>query len=78
VPLCAARAPLRWGCRRVWDPLAVKGYDTSATKLACYSEAGFDVGLHDAAHADSRMQLFGLDVLYSCGRRSGRGRRLYS
>jgi hypothetical protein len=25
--------------------------------------AGFDVGLRDAAHADPRMQLFGLDVL---------------
>ena len=37
--------------RRARDLLAVKGYDTSATKLACYSRAGFDVGLRDAARA---------------------------
>ena len=28
---------------RTRDLLAVKGYDTDATKLACYSGAGFDV-----------------------------------
>jgi uncharacterized protein len=50
--------------RRARDLLAVKGYDTSATKLACYSGAGFDVGLRDRARADPRMQLFGLDALY--------------
>jgi hypothetical protein len=50
--------------RRARDLLAVKGYDTSTTKLACYSGAGFDVGLRDAARADPRIQLFGLDALY--------------
>jgi hypothetical protein len=45
--------------------------------LACYSGAGFDVGLRDAARADPRMQLFGLDVLYSCDRRSGHGGALF-
>ena len=50
---------------RARDLLAVKRYDTSATKLARYSGAGFDVGVRDAAPADPRVQLFGLDVLYS-------------
>jgi hypothetical protein len=62
--------------RRARDLLAVKGYDTSATQLAYYSRAAFDVGLRDAAHADPRMRLSGLDVLYSCDPRSGHGRRL--
>ena len=46
---------------RARDLLAVKGYNTSATKLACYSGSGFDVGLRDAARADPGIQLFGLD-----------------
>jgi hypothetical protein len=62
--------------RRARGLLAVKGYDTSATQLACYSGEAFDVGLRDAAHADPRMRLFGLDVPYSCDPRSGHGRRL--
>jgi AAA+ ATPase superfamily predicted ATPase len=50
--------------RRARDLLAVKGYDMSATRLACYSGAGFDDELDDAARADARVQLIGLDTLY--------------
>ena len=50
--------------RRARDLLAVKGYDTSATRLACYSGAGFDPGLSDVAAADPVVQLVGLDTLY--------------
>jgi hypothetical protein len=50
--------------RRARDLLAVKGYDTSATRLACYSGARFDPELIDIARADPRVQLVGLDRLY--------------
>lgn len=50
--------------RRARDLLAVKGYDTSATRLACYSAAGFDRELSDLAAADPVVQLIGLDRLY--------------
>ncbi len=50
--------------RRARDLLAVKGYDTSATRLACYSGAGFDRELSDLAAADPVVQLIGLDRLY--------------
>jgi uncharacterized protein len=50
--------------RRARDLLAVKGYDTSATRLTCYSGAGFDGGLRDVARTDTRVQLIGLDALY--------------
>ena len=50
--------------RRARDLLAVKGYDTSATRLACYSGAGFDAALREAARTDTRVQLVGLDALY--------------
>jgi hypothetical protein len=53
--------------RRARDLLAVKGYDASATMRACYSGAGFDVGLRDAARADPRMQLFGLTCTATTG-----------
>jgi len=49
---------------RARDLLAVRGYDTSATRLTCYSGAGFDRELRDLARADPRVQLVGLDVLY--------------
>jgi uncharacterized protein len=49
--------------RRARDLLAVKGYDTRATQLTCYSGAGFDPALGDAA-ADPHIQLVGLDHLY--------------
>jgi hypothetical protein len=42
----------------------VKGYDTSVTRLTCYSGATFDPGLCDAASADPLVQLVGLDTLY--------------
>jgi hypothetical protein len=43
--------------RRARDLLAVKGYDTSARRLACYSGAGFDPDLVNlAANADFRAQ----------------------
>jgi hypothetical protein len=51
--------------RRARDLLSVRGYDTTATRLACYSGAGFDVGLRDAARADHNIMLIGLDDLYS-------------
>jgi AAA+ ATPase superfamily predicted ATPase len=50
--------------RRARDLLAVKGYDTSATRLSCYSGAGFDAALHEVAAADPLVLLIGLDTLY--------------
>ncbi|MBO0803327.1 MAG: ATP-binding protein [Nocardiopsaceae bacterium] len=50
--------------RRARDLLAVKGYDTSATMLTCYSGAGFDHDLRDESRRDSQVQLVGLDTLY--------------
>jgi AAA+ ATPase superfamily predicted ATPase len=44
--------------------LAVKGYDTSGTVLACYS-GGFDADLTDAARYRQDLLLIGLDQLYS-------------
>jgi hypothetical protein len=55
--------------RRARDLLAVKGYDTSATRLSCYSGAGFDPALREVAAADPLVLLIGLDTLY--GRTSG-------
>jgi hypothetical protein len=51
--------------RRARDLLAVKGYDTSGTKLACYSGAGFAPELVDLAAADPAILLVGLDLLYA-------------
>jgi hypothetical protein len=51
--------------RRARDLLAVKGYDTSTTRLTCYSGAGFDDDLHAEAHRDKLVQLVGLDTLYA-------------
>jgi uncharacterized protein len=50
--------------RRAADLLSVKGYDTRGIRLACYSGAGFDASLHDAARADPRVCLIGIDTLY--------------
>ena len=50
--------------RRAASLLSVKGYDTSGTRLACYSETGFDSSLRDAARADTRIRLVSLDTLY--------------
>jgi len=50
--------------RRARDLLAVKGYDTSATRLTCYSGAGFDDDLRAEARRDSLVQLAGLERLY--------------
>jgi AAA+ ATPase superfamily predicted ATPase len=50
--------------RRAASLLSVKGYDTSAARLACYSGAGFDHSLRDAARADRRVRLVSLDTLY--------------
>ncbi|MGH3246564.1 MAG: AAA family ATPase, partial [Trebonia sp.] len=50
--------------RHARDLLAVKGYDTSATRLTCYSGAGFDDDLRTEAGHDNRIQLVGLDTLY--------------
>ena len=49
--------------RRARALLAVKGYDTNATTLACYSGAGFDPALLAAAR-DGDVLLVGLDRLY--------------
>jgi AAA+ ATPase superfamily predicted ATPase len=51
--------------RRARDLLAVRGYDTSTTKLTCYSGAGFDDGLRAEARRDNLIQLVGLDTLYA-------------
>lgn len=50
--------------RRARDLLSVKGYDTAATVLACYSGAGFSEALTSQAAADPRILLVGLDRLY--------------
>jgi uncharacterized protein len=55
---------------RARDLLAVKGFDTRDTKLACYSGAGFTPEL--AASRAQDITLIGLDQLYG-GRLSGRG-----
>ena len=44
--------------------LTVKGYDTTATTLACYSGAGFDAALTAAAE-DGDVLLVGADRLYA-------------
>ena len=51
--------------RRARDLLAVKGYDTSTTRLTCYSGAGFDNDLRAEAQRDKLIQLVGLDTLYA-------------
>lgn len=49
---------------RARDLLAVKGYDTTDTVLACYSGAGFDDGL-PASTRDSRVTLIDAARLYT-------------
>ena len=53
--------------RRARALLAVKGYDTNATTLACYSGAGFDPA-SPAAARDGDVLLVGLDRLYQPAR----------
>lgn len=50
--------------RRARDLLAVKGYDMTSTRLTCYSGAGFDVALAEAASADPHVRLVDLGDLY--------------
>jgi AAA+ ATPase superfamily predicted ATPase len=50
--------------RRARGLLAVKGYDTNATRLTCYSGAGFDSDLREVADAEPLVLLVGLDELY--------------
>jgi hypothetical protein len=50
--------------RRARDLLAVKGYDTHASRLTCYSGAGFAPELGNVAAADTLVQLIGLEALY--------------
>jgi len=49
--------------RRARALLAVKGYDTTTTTLACYSGAGFEPALQEAERTGEVM-LVGLDQLY--------------
>ncbi|WP_436492145.1 ATP-binding protein [Actinokineospora sp. HUAS TT18] len=49
---------------RARDLLAVKGWDTRSTKLACYSGAGFTDELRTAAAADGRILLIDLEQIY--------------
>jgi hypothetical protein len=51
--------------RRARDLLAVKGYDTRATKLTCYTGAGFDDELRAEARTDKLIQLVDLETLYA-------------
>ncbi|MBO0803677.1 MAG: ATP-binding protein [Nocardiopsaceae bacterium] len=51
--------------KRARDLLAVKGYDTSRTILACYSGNGFTDDLKTAAAADAGIRLIGLGQLYA-------------
>jgi len=50
--------------RRARALLSVKGYDTAGTTLACYSGAGFDPALADAARGGDVL-LVGADQLYA-------------
>jgi hypothetical protein len=50
---------------RARDLLAAKGFDTTLTRLACYSGAGFDQRLRTAAGADDRLLLVDLSTLYA-------------
>jgi len=50
--------------RRARALLGVKGYDTAGTVLACYSGAGFEEALQDAA-SDGDVLLIDLDRLYA-------------
>jgi uncharacterized protein len=50
---------------RARDLLSVKGYDTAATVLACYSGVGFSEALTSQATTDRRIVLIGLDRLYA-------------
>ena len=50
--------------RRARDLLSVRGYDTRDALLACYSGAGFDADLHNAARAGQHVKLIGLGDLY--------------
>jgi hypothetical protein len=50
--------------RRARDLLSVKGYETAATILACYSGVGFSDGLTSLAATQPRVLLVGLDRLY--------------
>ena len=74
----SGRAPARFGrmdlrhverLRRARDLLAVKGFDTRDTVLACYSGAGFDRELEAAGR--SGIRLIGLDQLYADQRPPG-------
>jgi uncharacterized protein len=51
--------------RRARDLLSVKGYDTRAARLHCYSGAGFSPGLRAAREADPDIHLVDLDHLYA-------------
>lgn len=51
--------------RRARDLLAVKGYQTERTVLACYSGEGFSDGLVALAGREPRILLVGLDRLYA-------------
>jgi uncharacterized protein len=50
--------------RRARDLLAVKGWDTSETVLACYAGAEFEPELRAVAERDPRVLLVDLDMLY--------------
>jgi AAA+ ATPase superfamily predicted ATPase len=50
--------------RRARDLLSVRGYDTRDASLACYSGAGFDDGLRDAARGGQDVKLIDLGDLY--------------
>jgi hypothetical protein len=49
--------------RRARTLLAVKGYDTNASTVACYSGAGFEPALQEAERS-GEVVLVGLDRLY--------------
>jgi AAA+ ATPase superfamily predicted ATPase len=51
--------------RRARELLAVKGFDTRATRLHCYSGAGFSPELRSAQDADADIRLVDLDQLYA-------------
>jgi uncharacterized protein len=50
--------------RRARDLLAVKGWDTSETVLACYAGAELEPELRAVAERDPRVLLVDMDMLY--------------
>ena len=60
--------------KRARDLLAVRGFDTTSTVLACYSGNGFTDDLTTAALQDENIRLIGLEQMYPTPRANPRHR----